>query len=40
MRSTGAVRTAFDESVATYYRSGIDAVSWRYLARLRRGDLV
>ncbi len=28
---TGAVRTAFDESVATYYRSGIDAVSWRYL---------
>jgi dipeptidyl aminopeptidase/acylaminoacyl peptidase len=28
---TGAVRTAFEESVATYYRSGIDAVSWRYL---------
>ncbi|HTX04394.1 MAG TPA: DPP IV N-terminal domain-containing protein [Steroidobacteraceae bacterium] len=28
---TGAVRTVFDESVATYYRSGIDAVSWRYL---------
>ena len=31
--STGAVRTAFEESVATYYRSGIDAVSWRYLPR-------
>ena len=29
---TGAVRTALEESVATYYRSGIDAVSWRYLA--------
>jgi dipeptidyl aminopeptidase/acylaminoacyl peptidase len=28
---TGAVRTAFEDSVATYYRSGIDAVSWRYL---------
>jgi dienelactone hydrolase len=28
---TGAVRSAFEESVATYYRSGIDAVSWRYL---------
>jgi dienelactone hydrolase len=28
---TGAVRTAFEESVPTYYRSGIDAVSWRYL---------
>jgi len=28
---TGSVRTAFEESVATYYRSGIDAVSWRYL---------
>lgn len=28
---TGTVRTAFEESVATYYRSGIDAVSWRYL---------
>jgi len=28
---TGAVRTVFEESVATYYRSGIDAVSWRYL---------
>lgn len=28
---TGAVRTALEESVATYYRSGIDAVSWRYL---------
>lgn len=30
---TGAVRTAFEDSVATYYRSGIDAVSWRYLPR-------
>ena len=29
---TGAVRTAFEDSVSTYYRSGIDAVSWRYLA--------
>ncbi|HJS91265.1 MAG TPA: DPP IV N-terminal domain-containing protein [Steroidobacteraceae bacterium] len=28
---TGAVRTVLEESVATYYRSGIDAVSWRYL---------
>jgi len=28
---TGAVRTAFEDSVATYYRSGIDSVSWRYL---------
>ena len=28
---TGAVRTALEESAATYYRSGIDAVSWRYL---------
>jgi dipeptidyl aminopeptidase/acylaminoacyl peptidase len=28
---TGSVRTAMEESVATYYRSGIDAVSWRYL---------
>lgn len=28
---TGEVRTAFEDSVATYYRSGIDAVSWRYL---------
>jgi dipeptidyl aminopeptidase/acylaminoacyl peptidase len=28
---TGEVRTVFEESVATYYRSGIDAVSWRYL---------
>ncbi|MHB8812463.1 MAG: S9 family peptidase [Steroidobacteraceae bacterium] len=31
--STGAVRTAFEDSVDTYYRSGIDAVSWRYLPR-------
>ena len=30
---TGAVRTVFEDSVATYYRSGIDAVSWRYLPR-------
>ncbi|HKS92663.1 MAG TPA: DPP IV N-terminal domain-containing protein, partial [Tepidiformaceae bacterium] len=30
---TGAVRTVFEESVAQYYRSGIDAVSWRYLPR-------
>ena len=28
---TGAVRTVFEESVADYYVSGIDAVSWRYL---------
>ena len=28
---SGAVHTVFEESVATYYRSGIDAVSWRYL---------
>lgn len=28
---TGAVRTAFEDSVTTYYLSGIDAVSWRYL---------
>ena len=28
---TGAVRSALEESVATYFRSGIDAVSWRYL---------
>jgi dipeptidyl-peptidase-4 len=28
---TGEVRTVFEESVTTYYRSGIDAVSWRYL---------
>ncbi|HEY6517188.1 MAG TPA: DPP IV N-terminal domain-containing protein [Steroidobacteraceae bacterium] len=28
---TGAVRTAFEDSVTSYYRSGIDAVSWRYL---------
>ena len=30
---TGAVRTVFDESDATYFRSGIDAVSWRYLPK-------
>ena len=30
---TGAVRTAFEDSVPTYYRSGIDAVSWRYIPR-------
>ncbi len=30
---TGAVRTALQDTVATYYRSGIDAVSWRYLSR-------
>jgi dipeptidyl aminopeptidase/acylaminoacyl peptidase len=30
---TGTVRTAFEESVATYFRSGVDAVSWRYLPR-------
>lgn len=30
--STGAVRTAFDERVPTYYESGNDAVNWRYLA--------
>jgi len=30
---TGAVRTVFDEKVATYFRSGIDAVSWRYLPK-------
>lgn len=35
---TGAVRTVFDESVADYYRSGIDAVSWRYLPR--SGDAI
>ena len=29
--ATGAVRTVFDESAAEYFRSGIDAVSWRYL---------
>jgi dipeptidyl aminopeptidase/acylaminoacyl peptidase len=28
---TGAVRTAFEDSAPSYYRSGIDAVSWRYL---------
>ena len=28
---TGSVRTVFEENVATYFRSGIDAVSWRYL---------
>ncbi|MDE2451167.1 MAG: DPP IV N-terminal domain-containing protein [Gammaproteobacteria bacterium] len=28
---TGAVHTVFEESVPTYFRSGIDAVSWRYL---------
>ncbi|MFK2877895.1 S9 family peptidase [Rhodanobacter hydrolyticus] len=28
---TGAVRTAFDEKVATYYSSGMDHVNWRYL---------
>jgi len=33
---TGAVRTVFEESVATYFRSGIDAVSWRYLPRARQ----
>jgi dipeptidyl aminopeptidase/acylaminoacyl peptidase len=34
---TGAVRTVFEDSVATgYYRSGIDAVSWRYLPTLGR----
>ncbi|MGH8318264.1 MAG: DPP IV N-terminal domain-containing protein [Steroidobacteraceae bacterium] len=31
---TGAVRTVFEDSVTTYYRSGIDAVSWRYLPTL------
>lgn len=31
---TGAVRTVFEYSVKTYYRSGIDAVSWRYLPTL------
>ena len=29
---TGAVRTVFEESVTTYYHSGIGAVDWRYLA--------
>lgn len=29
--SSGAVRTVFEDSVSTYYLSGIDAVSWRYL---------
>jgi dipeptidyl aminopeptidase/acylaminoacyl peptidase len=28
---TGAVRTVFEDSSTTYYRSGIDSVSWRYL---------
>ena len=28
---TGAVRTAFDEKVATYYESGMDHPNWRYL---------
>ena len=28
---TGAVRTVFEESVPTYYESGIENVSWRYL---------
>ncbi len=28
---TGAVRTVFEESVRTYYHSGIGAVDWRYL---------
>ena len=28
---TGAVRTAFDERVATYYESGMDHPNWRYL---------
>lgn len=30
---TGAVRTAFEDSAPGYYRSGIDAVSWRYLPK-------
>ncbi len=29
--TTGAVRTAFDEKVATYYESGMDHANWRYL---------
>lgn len=29
---TGAVRTVFEESVPTYYESGIEGVNWRYLA--------
>ena len=29
--STGAVRTVFEDSVSTYYHSGIGAVDWRYL---------
>jgi dipeptidyl aminopeptidase/acylaminoacyl peptidase len=28
---TGAVRTAFDEKVATYYESGMEHANWRYL---------
>ncbi|MDE2279303.1 MAG: DPP IV N-terminal domain-containing protein [Xanthomonadaceae bacterium] len=30
---TGAVRTAFDEKVATYYESGMDHANWRYLPK-------
>ena len=30
---TGTVRTAMGEIVDSYYRSGIDAVSWRYIPR-------
>ena len=29
--ATGAVRTAFDEKVATYYESGMEHANWRYL---------
>jgi dipeptidyl aminopeptidase/acylaminoacyl peptidase len=29
--NTGAVRTVFDEKVATYYESGNDMVNWQYL---------
>ncbi|WP_115717602.1 S9 family peptidase [Gallaecimonas mangrovi] len=29
--NTGVVRTVFSESVPTYYESGIEGVSWRYL---------
>ena len=31
---TGVVRTLFEESVSTYYHSGIGAVDWRYLPAL------
>ncbi|NII11242.1 S9 family peptidase [Oleiagrimonas sp. C23AA] len=33
---TGAVRTVFEESVPTYYESGIEGVNWRYLSKAKQ----